>query len=121
MGQKSQKRVYSKLSFSLEDEEKIINFVKEHAELYDPKNGQFKNKGHKDKLWNDLAITFKNDTLGSDCSKKWTNMRDAYMRSKNKKLGSGSAAHNIPRDESMSFLSEIKTTNTRFVSVMLNV
>lgn len=43
-------------------------------------------------------------------------MRDAYMKAKNKKLGSGSAARKIPRDDSMSFLSEIKTTNTRFAS-----
>lgn len=55
MEQKSQKRAYNKLSFSSEDEETIINFVKEHAELYDPKNKKFKNKGHKDKLWSDLA------------------------------------------------------------------
>lgn len=56
---------------------------------------------------------------GSDCLKKWTNMRDAYMKAKNKKLGSGSAARKSPRDESMSFLSEIKTTNTRF-AILLN-
>lgn len=64
MDQKSQKRVYTKLAFSLEDEEKIINFVKENAELYDPKNGEFKNKSHKDKLWNDFAKTLENDTSG---------------------------------------------------------
>lgn len=64
MEQKGQKRVYTKLSFSTEDEENIINFVKEHAELYDPKNKDFKNKGHKDKLWSDFANTLENDTTG---------------------------------------------------------
>lgn len=64
MDQKGQKRVYTKLSFSLEEEEKIINFVKEHAELYDPKNKEFKNKGHKEKLWNDFAVTLENGTSG---------------------------------------------------------
>ena len=44
-------------------------------------------------------------------------MRDAFNKVKNKKLGSGSEARKIPRDESMSFLSELKTTNTRFASI----
>lgn len=48
-------------------------------------------------------------------------MRDTHTKAKQKKLGSGSAARKILRDESMSFLSEIKTTNTRFASAMLNV
>lgn len=64
MEQKGQKRVYTKLPFSSEDEEKIINFVRENAELYDPKNGEFKNKGHKDKLWSDFANTLENDSSG---------------------------------------------------------
>lgn len=60
----NQKRAYTKLSFSQEDEEKIINFVKNNAELYDPKNINFKNKSHKDKLWSDFAKTLNNDTSG---------------------------------------------------------
>ena len=58
------KRTYTKLSFSQEDEEKIINFVKTNAELYDPKNGNFKNKSHKDKLWCEFAKSLNNDTSG---------------------------------------------------------
>lgn len=42
-------------------------------------------------------------------------MRDYYSKSKNKKLGSGSAANarNNLRDESMVFLDDVKTSNTR--------
>lgn len=59
MGEKlAQKRTYVRLNFTQDEEEKIISFVKLHPELYDPKNENFKNKAHKDKLWNDLGKTF---------------------------------------------------------------
>lgn len=60
----NQKRAYTKLSFSPDDEEKIITFVKENPELYDLKNANFKNKNHKDKLWNDFAKTLDNNISG---------------------------------------------------------
>lgn len=46
-------------------------------------------------------------------------MRDTYNKGKSKKLGSGSAANTRknPRDESMAFLDEIKTLNTRFALI----
>lgn len=52
------KQAYSKLPFTPDDEEKIISFVKENPELYDPKHLKFKDKSHKDKLWNDLGESF---------------------------------------------------------------
>lgn len=56
-GNNIKKRAYNKLDFTQDEEEKIISFVKINPELYDPKNSNFKNKIHKEKLWNDLAIT----------------------------------------------------------------
>lgn len=51
---------------------------------------------------------------GKECSKKWSNIRDAYNRNKGKRLGTGSAASaKIQRNEAMSFLDEIVITNTR--------
>lgn len=144
MGDKAdgKKRNYSKLHFTHDDEEKIITFVKQYPELYDPKNSNFKNKAHKDILWSDLGKTLDNIRTGwpfvpkkivsfiflknylallffkgLECNRKWINMRDAYKKGKSKKLGSGSAANsskNLARDESMAFLGEIETTNTRF-------
>lgn len=51
--------------------------------------------------------------------KKWTNMRDIYNKTKNKKLGSGSAANSrtSSRDEAMAFLGELVITNTRFAFI----
>lgn len=60
----SKKRVYSKLQFAREEEEKIITFVKLNPELYDPKNSKFKDKAHKEKLWNDLAVSFNDNKSG---------------------------------------------------------
>lgn len=58
------KRPYVKLTFTREEEERIIDFVKQNAELYDPKNPKYKDTGHKAKLWNDLAETFENSRSG---------------------------------------------------------
>lgn len=60
----SKKRAYSKLQFTRDEEEQIITFVKQNSELYDPKNVKFKDKAHKDKLWNDLAGLFDDTKSG---------------------------------------------------------
>lgn len=46
-------------------------------------------------------------------------MRDIYNKGKNKKLGSGSEADSrkLPRDNSMSFLDEVKTSNNRLALI----
>lgn len=53
-------------------------------------------------------------TLGTDCNRKWVNMRDIYNRSKGKKLGTGSAAElKKRRNELMVFLDETVVVNHR--------
>lgn len=53
-------------------------------------------------------------TLGTDCNKKWINMRDIYNKSKGKKLGTGSAAElKKRRNELMVFLDETVVVNQR--------
>lgn len=49
------KRTYTRLAFSLEQEEELIEFVKENAALYDPKDMQYKNKNYRDSLWNEFG------------------------------------------------------------------
>lgn len=59
-----EKRVYSKMAFTHDDEEKIISFVKLNPELYNPKHANYKNKEHKDRLWNNFAISLENSKSG---------------------------------------------------------
>lgn len=51
------KRSYTRLEFSAQDQETIINFVKEHRILYDPKHEDYKNKFKRDQLWNKLGTS----------------------------------------------------------------
>ena len=50
------------------DEEAIVDFVKQHEELYDKTNGSFKDKQKKEGLWEPLAA-FRN--LSIKTVKKW--------------------------------------------------
>lgn len=52
----TEKRVYNKLDFSPDEEVQIIDYVKQHPILYNPKNPDYKNKTKRDKIWNDLGI-----------------------------------------------------------------
>lgn len=132
------KRTYTRLDFTLEDEEQLIDFVKSNPALYDPKSPHFKNKMYRDRLWLEFGnkiqksgklfyfvygnefrscIFFIIFQKGTDCSKKWSNIRDMYNRNKGKKLGSGSSAESKrKRNEQLSFLEEICTVNRRFVA-----
>ena len=47
------------------DEEAIVEFVKQHKELYDKTNDSFKDKQKKEKLWEQLSAT--RNLLVQDC------------------------------------------------------
>lgn len=49
------KRNYNKLEFSDDDEMEIIDFVKQHPLLFNPKDREYKNRAMRDKLWNELG------------------------------------------------------------------
>lgn len=53
------KRVYTRLEFSLEHEEELIDFVKLNPALFNPKNPHYKNKMFRDRLWQDIADKLK--------------------------------------------------------------
>lgn len=53
--QSTTKRVYTRLDFTLDQEERVIDFVKLNPPLYDPKDAMYKNKMYRDRLWADLG------------------------------------------------------------------
>ena len=50
------------------DEEAIVEFVKQHEELYDKTNDSFKNKQKKERLWQQIASTI---NVPMKTVKKW--------------------------------------------------
>lgn len=51
------KSSYTRLEFTKEEEEQIIDFVKQNPLLYDLRNPNYKNRTSRDKLWNDIATS----------------------------------------------------------------
>lgn len=51
----STKRSYTRLDFSVEQEEQLIDFVKSNPPLYNPKDALYKNKMYRDRLWEDIG------------------------------------------------------------------
>lgn len=49
------KRTYTRLEFTLEEEEKLIDFVKSNSALYNPKDSNYKNKMYRDRQWEKIA------------------------------------------------------------------
>lgn len=56
--QAANKRAYTRLDFSLEQEEGIIEFVKSNPPLFNPKVPEYKNKMYRDRLWNQIGEKF---------------------------------------------------------------
>lgn len=51
------KRTYTRLEFSLEQEEKLVDYVKVNPALYNPKEEHYKNKTYRDRLWEQFGET----------------------------------------------------------------
>lgn len=51
----STKPSYTRLDFSVEQEEQLIDFVKSNPPLYNPKDALYKNKMYRDRLWEDIG------------------------------------------------------------------
>lgn len=49
------KRVYNRLDFTIEQEEQLIEFVRTHPAIFNPKDSSYKNKGHRDRLFADFG------------------------------------------------------------------
>lgn len=53
--QTTTKRTYTRLEFTLEQEEELIDYVKLHPALYNPEEQMYKNKMYRDRLWEELG------------------------------------------------------------------
>lgn len=51
------KRCYTRLEFSLEQEEGLIEFVRANPALYNPKDLFYKNKNYRDRKWSEFGTT----------------------------------------------------------------
>ena len=65
------------------DEEAIVEYVKQHEELYDKTNDSFKYKQKKERLWEQLLAT---RNLPVKSVKKWFDMASSLSRSQDKQL-----------------------------------
>ena len=55
--QSRQKKGQMKSSFLSDSDEAIVEFVKQHEELYDKTNDSFKDKQKRERCWESLAVT----------------------------------------------------------------
>lgn len=53
---KNDKRTYTRLDFTTEHEEQLIEFVKANEALYNPSDSLYKNRNHRDHLWAEFAV-----------------------------------------------------------------
>uniref|UniRef100_A0A034VDA4 MADF domain-containing protein n=1 Tax=Bactrocera dorsalis TaxID=27457 RepID=A0A034VDA4_BACDO len=91
----------TKIKFTTEDVEKIIDFVRNHEILYNKRHKDFRDREKKQRLW--LEIAEQLDITAEAVKGKWTTMRDYFMRTIDKR-GNGSVAPLTKRDESLKFL-----------------
>lgn len=49
------KRKYKKIELTEEEEETLIDLIKNNEELYNVRHEKYKNKHHKDRLWLEIA------------------------------------------------------------------
>ncbi|KAF6211570.1 hypothetical protein GE061_012083 [Apolygus lucorum] len=72
--------------FSTEEDEFLIDFVRDHPILYDMKDTEFKNTSKKDEIWNEAGKVLEKD--GRECKTRWKSIRDHYKRGKREEKGS---------------------------------
>lgn len=53
--QPASKRTYTRLDFTLEQEEELIDYVKVNPALFNPTMDLYKNKMYRDRLWEELG------------------------------------------------------------------
>ncbi|XP_011177194.1 uncharacterized protein LOC105208837 [Zeugodacus cucurbitae] len=109
----------TKIKFTAEDEEKIIDFVRNHEILYNKRHKEFRDVEKKQCLW--LEIAEQLDIKAEAVKGKWTTMRDYFMRTRDKKVN-GRVVPLTKREESLMFLMNtslrkkcnVKSTTTTF-------
>lgn len=111
---KKAKGNYRKISFSAEDEEKLIELVKGNPLLYSPSNPEYKDKVLRGKAWDGIGKSLSKSS--EECKKKWKNIKDQYDRTRKKvPTGSGNSASQNKRKEVLSFLDSCVAVKTKYV------
>ncbi|CAH1159840.1 unnamed protein product [Phaedon cochleariae] len=108
-----------KISSNVEDS-KLIELVRQHPCLYDPKNPQYKNLNIRDNVWENIS-----EAMGQpveDCRSRWRNVRDTFMRRKrNNKIVTGSGRSKKRRkwhlDGSLEFLDKVDNEKATLTNV----
>ncbi|XP_074030302.1 uncharacterized protein [Leptinotarsa decemlineata] len=95
----------SSISWSSEDDEVLIDFVRNHEAIYNIKSKEYRKTQLNQNWWREIGeILNKSD---SDCSKRWCYIRDYYIR-RIGKPGSGSSGETAKkRSDLLSFLDSL--------------
>ncbi|XP_012143753.1 uncharacterized protein LOC105662835 [Megachile rotundata] len=80
-----------KFQFSSEEDEMLIECIRNYPVLYDISDKDYKNYLVKENVWREIST--KLGRSPTDCKKRWRNIRDTFMKIKRgNKYGIGSAA-----------------------------
>lgn len=111
---KAKKGNYRRIECSPEDEEKLIELVKDKPLLYSPSNADYKDRILRGKAWDEIGKILSKSS--EDCKKKWKNIKDQYDRMRKKMpTGSGNSANQNKRMDILSFLDACVAVNTKYV------
>ncbi|KAJ2945961.1 hypothetical protein O0L34_g4879 [Tuta absoluta] len=88
-----------------DDDEILINFVGQHEVLYNTKFKYYRNTQMKQKLWIEIAETLNRTDV--DCCKRWSYVRDYYIRRKGKPTIGTSGAAAKKRATLLTFLDSV--------------
>ncbi|GFU25098.1 uncharacterized protein NPIL_393881 [Nephila pilipes] len=95
-----------------EEDKILINFVKNHEALYNVKHRDYRKSHLKQHLWNNIGTTL--DKSGTDCLKRWSYVRDYYIRRRGKPGAIGEAAKK--RSDLLSFLDDVPSSQKATIS-----
>ncbi|KAM0728579.1 hypothetical protein ACS0PU_004834 [Formica fusca] len=89
------------------DNEKLIELVRQHVELYDLSHSKYLDGNHKEKIWKSISQEL--DQPVNICKTRWNNIRDNYRKSLKKRVTTrGQSAIKINKykyEDQLSFLS----------------
>ncbi|XP_054281235.1 uncharacterized protein LOC128998904 [Macrosteles quadrilineatus] len=74
--------------FSYEEDEKLVNAISQHPNIYDVLHPQYKNKEDKVGVW--AMVSEEVGRSVADCKSRWRNIRNNYRRRIRKQVGTGS-------------------------------
>ncbi|GFT37009.1 uncharacterized protein TNCV_175281 [Trichonephila clavipes] len=108
------KKMSSNIFWIPEEDEILIDFVRNHELLYNIRHPDYRKAQAKQHLWESIGTTL--EQSGYDCCKRWGYVRDYYIRRRGKPGSSSSGIAAKKRSELLSFLDSFavsqRTTTT---------